>query len=165
MKSNIHSGSRRHFLKTAATLAAGAVAGPAILPRSLFGANAPANRLTMGFIGMGKQSRDLLRGFLGSPTARVVAVCDVDTTRRNDAKQKVDKFYANSQEKSDPCAAYQDFREIINRKDIDAVCIATPDHWHALITLAALHAGKDVYCEKPLTHNIHEAVEVMRAVK
>ena len=62
------------------------------------------------------------------------------------------------------CAAYNDFRELIARKDIDAVCIATPDHWHAIITLAALRAGKDVYCEKPLTHNIHEAVEVMRAV-
>ena len=65
---------------------------------------------------------------------------------------------------SGECAAYNDFREIIDRKDIDAVCIATPDHWHAIITLAALRAGKDVYCEKPLTHNIHEAVEVMRAV-
>ena len=65
---------------------------------------------------------------------------------------------------SGACAAYNDFREIIDRKDIDAVCIATPDHWHAIITLAALRAGKDVYCEKPLTHNIHEAIEVMRAV-
>ena len=62
------------------------------------------------------------------------------------------------------CAAYNDFREIIARKDIDAVCIATPDHWHAIPTLAALRSGKDVYCEKPLTHNIHEAVEVLKAV-
>jgi predicted dehydrogenase len=88
-----------------------------------------------------------------------VAVCDVDTTRRKDAKQKVDKFYGNND-----CAAYNDFRELIARKDIDAVCIATPDHWHAIPTLAALRSGKDVYCEKPLTHNIHEAVEVLKAV-
>jgi predicted dehydrogenase len=164
MNSNIYPGSRRHFLKTATALAAGAVAGPMILPRSLFGADAPGKRLTMGFIGTGKQGRDLMRGFLGSKMARVVAVCDVDTTRRNDSKQRVDTFYANAQEKCDPCATYNDFRELLSRKDIEAVCIATPDHWHALITLAALRAGKDVYCEKPLTHNIHEAIEVMRAV-
>jgi len=164
MNSNIYPGSRRHFLKTATALAAGAVAGPMVLPRSLFGADAPGKRLTMGFIGTGKQGRDLMRGFLGSKMARVVAVCDVDTTRRNDSKQRVDTFYANAQEKCDPCATYNDFRELLSRKDIEAVCIATPDHWHALITLAALRAGKDVYCEKPLTHNIHEAIEVMRAV-
>jgi predicted dehydrogenase len=164
MNANVSLRSRRRFLKTAAALAAGSVAGPMILPRGLFGANATDKRATMGFIGMGKQSRSLLHGFLSSNIVRVLAVCDVDTTRRNDAKQKVDNFYANSPEKRDPCAAYNDFREIINRKDIDAVCIATPDHWHALITLAALRAGKDVYCEKPLTHNIHEAIEVMRAV-
>ena len=110
----------------------------------------------MGFIGMGTQGRGLLGNFLRQDT-HVVAVCDVDTTRRNDAKKKVDKFYKNSD-----CAAYDDFRELIARKDIDAVCIATPDHWHAIVTLAALRSGKDVYCEKPLTHNIHEAVEVMK---
>ncbi|HWH68904.1 MAG TPA: Gfo/Idh/MocA family oxidoreductase [Candidatus Sulfotelmatobacter sp.] len=156
--------SRRHFLKTAAALAAGAAAGPLLVPRSLWGADSPSQRITMGFIGMGIQSRGLLHGFLNSPKTRVVAVCDVDTTRRNDAKRKVDEHYSNSPEKRDPCAAYNDFREVINRKDIDAVCIATPDHWHAIITLAALRAGKDVYCEKPLTHNIHEAIEVIRAV-
>jgi predicted dehydrogenase len=107
---------------------------------------------------MGKQARYLLSNFLHQET-RVLAVCDVDTTRRNDAKQKVDKHYGNQD-----CAAYNDFREIIARKDIDAVFIATPDHWHAIPTLAALRSGKDVYCEKPLTHNIHEAVEVLKAV-
>jgi len=135
-----------------------------LLPRSVFGADAPSKRITMGFVGMGTQSRGLLHGFLGSSMVRVVAVCDVDTTRRNDAKAKVDKYYSNSPEKGEPCAAYNDFRELVARKDIDAVCIATPDHWHAINTLAALRAGKDVYCEKPLTHNIHEAIEVIRAV-
>ena len=118
----------------------------------------------MGFIGMGKQSGVLLGGFLG-PDTRVVAVCDVDTTRRTYAKKRVDEYYAQQGMTTGECAAYNDFREIINRKDIDAVCIATPDHWHAYITLAALYAGKDIYCEKPLTHNIHEAVEVMQAVR
>ena len=113
----------------------------------------------MGFIGLGTQGRGLLNNFLWQPS-RVVAVCDVDTTRRDDAKKIVDKFYSNSD-----CAAYNDFREIISRSDIDAVCIATPDHWHAVPTLAALNAGKDVYCEKPLTHNIHEAVKVIKPAR
>jgi predicted dehydrogenase len=147
---------RRDFLKAASALTA---AAPFILPSRIWGAaTAPSERLTMGFIGMGTQSRGLLSNFLWQDT-RVLAVCDVDTTRRTDAKQKVDKFYGNSD-----CAAYNDFRELIARKDLHAVCIATPDHWHAIPTLAALRSGKDVYCEKPLTHNIHEAVKVMKAV-
>ena len=147
---------RRDFLKTASMLSA---AAPFFLPSKVWGADtAPSNRLTMGFIGMGKQGRYLLNNFLNQET-RVLAVCDVDTTRRNDVKQKVDKHYGNQD-----CASYNDFREIIARKDIDAVFIGTPDHWHAIPTLAVLRSGKDVYCEKPLTHNIHEAVEVLKAV-
>jgi predicted dehydrogenase len=148
--------SRRDFLR--ATTLLGATA-PFLLPSKVWGADtALSNRLTMGFIGMGKQGRYLLSNFLHQET-RVLAVCDVDTTRRNDAKQRVDKSYGNQD-----CAAYNDFRELIARKDIDAVFIGTPDHWHAIPTLAALRSGKDVYCEKPLTHNIHEAVEVLKAV-
>jgi predicted dehydrogenase len=148
--------SRRHFLKAAATVTATA---PLLLPARLWSAETPpSGRLTMGFIGLGTQGRGLMRGFLGRQT-RVLAVCDVDTTRRTDAKQIVDKAYGNSD-----CAAHNDFREIIARNDIDAVCIATPDHWHTVPMLAALRAGKDVYCEKPLTHNIHEAIEVLKAV-
>jgi predicted dehydrogenase len=156
MKEKYMQTSRRKFLKGMVITAA---VGPFILPSRVWTApTGPNGKLTMGCIGMGKQMRGLLGGFLGQDT-RIVAVCDVDTTRRNDAKKRVDDFYGNTD-----CQAYTDFREIINRKDIDAVCIATPDHWHAITTLAALRAGKDVYCEKPLTHNIHEAVEVMKAV-
>lgn len=156
--------SRRTFLKQ---IAASTTVMPFILPSHIWAAETkPNSKLTMGFIGMGKQSRGLLGGFLGQDT-QVLAVCDVDTTRRENAKKRVDDYYAQRPELkagAGGCAAYSDFREIIGRKDIDAVCIATPDHWHTIITLAALRAGKDVYCEKPLTHNIHEAVEVMRAV-
>ena len=149
--------SRRTFLKG---LAAAAAVAPVVLSSRVWAAPVkPSGKLGMGFIGMGKQNRGLMRNFLGQDAPRVLAVCDVDTTRRTDAKKTVDDFYKNSD-----CAAYSDFREIINRKDIGAVCIATPDHWHAICTLAALRAGKDVYCEKPLTHNIHEALEVMKAV-
>ena len=155
--------SRRNFLKSSVLGGVGAIALPTFLPAHIWAAETkPNSKLTMGFIGMGKQSRGLLRTFLGNET-RVVAVCDVDRTRREDAKKVVDDHY-DEKSGSGGCAAYSDFLEIIHRKDIDAVCIATPDHWHAFITLAALRAGKDVYCEKPLTHNIHEAIEVMKAV-
>jgi predicted dehydrogenase len=150
---------RRSFLKSTAA----SVAVPFILPSHIWAAQTPPNsRLTMGFIGLGTQSRHLLGVFLGHET-QVVAVCDVDKNRREDAQKRVDQHYAERKQ-AGKCEAYGDFREIINRKDIDAVCIATPDHWHAFITLAALRAGKDVYCEKPLTHNIHEAIEVIKAV-
>jgi len=116
----------------------------------------------MGFVGMGIQNRHLMGSFLGHEV-QVVAVCDVDTTRREDAKRRVDERYGHKGPGG--CKAVRDFREITERDDIDAVCIATPDHWHAIVTLSALRHKKDVYCEKPLTHNIHEAIEVIRAVE
>jgi predicted dehydrogenase len=109
---------------------------------------------------MGKQNGGLMNRFMGAKEAICVAVSDCDTTRRESARDK-----ANARQKNKDCKAYEDFRELIARKDIDAVCIATPDHWHAIQTIAALNSGKDVYCEKPLTHNVHESVEVMKAVK
>ncbi len=160
-RNNARTYSRRRFLQRSA---AAAVAAPLVLPSQIWSAETkPNSRLTMAFIGMGTQNRGLLGGFLGQPT-QVLAVCEVDTNRRNDARRRVDEFYAQRAGYRGQCAAYNDFRELMERKDIDAVCIATPDHWHAIPTLAALRSGKDVYCEKPLTHNIHEAVEVIRAV-
>ena len=154
--------SRRSFLKRTATLAA---ASPFLLPSHVWAAETKPNALLgMGFIGMGKQSRGLLGGFLGQDT-QVLAVCDVDTTRRGDAKKRVEAFYAKQAGQSGRCAAYSDFREITNRKDIDAVCIATPDHWHTIITLAALKAGKDVYCEKPCSHNLWEGRQLVNAAR
>jgi predicted dehydrogenase len=154
---------RRSFLKQAAAVA---TLSPFILPSRIHAAETGPNSLVnMAFIGMGLQGRILLGNFLGQ-NIKVVAVCDVDTTRREHALKIVQEFHTGNPGKGAfGCKSYADFREIIARKDIDAVCIATPDHWHALITLAALESGKDVYCEKPLTHNIHEAIEVMAAVK
>lgn len=152
--------SRRQFLKSAAS----AAAAPLILPNGLHAAEkAPLKPLTMGFIGMGKQNRGLLRGFL-SHGIKVVAVCDVDTNRRNDAKRMVDESNQNTGLKLE-CVATNNYEEVVGRDDIEAVCIATPDHWHAIPTVAALRAGKDVYCEKPLTYNIFEAVTVIREVE
>ena len=160
--------SRRQFLRRVSTTTALLAATPMIVPSHVLGANgqtAPGNRISLAFVGMGIQNRGLLDNFLWR-NVRVLAVCDVDAARRESARKMVEKFHADHPEKgAAACQGYSDFREIMARKDIDAVCVATPDHWHALITLAALKAGKDVYCEKPLTHNIHEAIEVMAAVK
>jgi len=154
---------RRRFLQNAAV----AVAAPLILPSRVWSqATAPGARLTFGCIGMGKMMKGHLGNFLQRDDVQIVAVCDVDTTRREAAKQRVDEAYAQqSGETYKGCAAYNDFRELLARKDIDAVIIATPDHWHAYIAIAAVKAGKDVYCEKPLTHNIHEAIELVKAVR
>lgn len=149
---------RRSFLK--AGLAA--TAAPFILPSSIWAAESSPNaRIRMGFIGMGKQNGGLLRGFMSNEAdVQVMAVCDVDTTRRENAKKVVTDYYT-AKGRKETVDAYNDFREVLARTDIDAVCIATPDHWHAIITTAALAAGKDVYCEKPLVHSIEEAVSVM----
>ena len=115
---------------------------------------------------MGKMMGSHLRNMLQRDDVQVLAVCDVDTTRREHAKKLVDAAYTKKGgTPSTACAAYNDFREVLARKDIDFVVIATPDHWHAYIAIAAVKAGKDVYCEKPLTHNIREAVELVKAVR
>jgi len=156
------SSARRQFLK--ASLAS--AAAPLLLPGHVWAAETSPNaKIRMAFIGTGKQSQGLIRGFIGqTDDVQAVAVCDVDTTRRENARKSIVDFYA-TKERTETVDAYSDFREIIARRDIDAVCIATPDHWHALITTAALSAGKDVYCEKPLVHSIEEALAVMEAVK
>ncbi len=156
--------SRRTFLKSTATLAS---AAPFILPSRIWSAETqPNDRLALGFIGNGTQGRGLMGGFLGRKETQTVAVCDVDTTRRENAKKIVEDHYAK-QNAADykGCAAYKDFRELLARKDIDAVVVATPDHWHALISIAAANAGKDIYCEKPLCQSIHEARAMVNAVR
>lgn len=156
--------SRRNFLKTA--LLAGSA--PLVLPSGIWGAEtAPSRQITLGFIGMGKQSQHLLSSFLWYDYVRVLAVCDVDRTRREAAKAKVEKHYVGKPNAAayKGCADYEDFRQLLARKDIDAVVIATPDHWHAIIGIAAAEAGKDIYCEKPLTHNIHEARALVQVVR
>ena len=157
--------SRRQFNKKVAAVVAGV---PFLLRPQLWAAEVkPSDRLTLGFIGMGKQSRSLLGDFLRQSETQVLAVCDVDRTRRENAKQTVESSYAKKtgQGAYKGCDAYGDFRELLARKDIDAVVIATPDHWHALIAIAAAGAGKDIYCEKPLCQSIHEARAMVDAVR
>jgi len=156
---------RRHFLKTASIAGLGA---PMLLSsvRAASGGKGPNDRITLGCIGVGTQGRGLLGGFLSQPNTRVVAVCDVDTTRREHSRKTVDEFYtARTGTTSKDCAEYKEFKELLARKDIDAVVIAAPDHWHAYIAIAACNAGKDVYCEKPLSLTIHEARAMVTAAR
>lgn len=155
---------RRTFLKnTIATAAA-----PLILPSRVWSAEVKPNDLiTVGFIGVGTQGRHLMNGFLRRKDTQVAAVCDVDTNRRLNGKKTVETFYA--QQKDLPsykgCDEYRDFRELIARKDINVVVIATPDHWHAIPVVMAADAGKDIYCEKPLSLTIYEARAMANAVR
>ena len=155
--------SRRSFIKSTAI----AAAAPFILPSRIRSAEVkPNDRIALGFIGMGTQNRGLLGGFLTYPQTQVLAVCDVDTTRRENAKKMVEDYYAakNANGSYKGCATYHDFRELIGRKDIDAVVIATPDHWHAFIAITAANAKKDIYSEKPLCQSIHESQSMVKAV-
>jgi predicted dehydrogenase len=129
------------------------------------GKAAPSERITVGFIGCGKMANDYhLSTLLTFSDVQALAVCEVDRNRREHAKQRVEKAYAgNGSYKG--CAEYADFRELLARDDIDAVCIATPEHWHALPIIEACKAGKDVYCEKPLTLTLAEAKRCIDAVR
>ena len=157
---------RRDFLRAAAGTAAVA-AFPAVVPSSVLGAEAPSKRITLGFIGCGKQSQHLMRSFLGSPGTQVVAACDVDKLKlERSSKQIVEKHYADRKNTSyQGCATYADFRNLLSRNDIDAVVISTPDHWHAVTVIESCKAGKDVYCEKPLCQTIQEARAMVNAVR
>ncbi len=155
---------RRDFVKTtAAATVAGAIAAPMIIPSSAWGAN---DRITLGFIGVGKQNGMHLNRMSGGRDTQVVAVCEVDRTRREHAKKVVeDKAKKLGRKNFKGCDTYIDYHKVIDRKDIDALFIATPDHWHAILIIEACKAGKDVYCEKPLTLTIHEAKQVKDAVR
>ena len=150
--------SRRGFLARTAALAA-----PSIVPASVLGAGGqtpPSSRISIGFIGTGGHGMGWnLPPYLQHGSARVSAVCDVDPEHLQAAKRVVDRHY-----KDTSCFATKDFREVIARKDIDAVMISTPDHWHTLISLHAILAGKDVQCEKP-TLTIREGQVLTAAVR
>ncbi len=154
---------RRQFLKQMAAVA-GATAFPQIIPSSVLGkdgATAPSNKVTLGCIGMGIQGLGNMRTFRGNAEdVQVVAVCDVHETQRLNAKKAVDEWYKNT-----ACAAFKDFRELMARKDIDAVQITAPDHWHPLIVLEAARQKKHMYCEKPIGWSFRAAQAVRKAVK
>ena len=157
--------SRREFIQQVA--AAAAVTGfPAIVPASVLGSASPANRINVGAIGTGRISRvHDLPGIWRHDIARVVAVCDVDSKRVQEARELVNGQYAKQTGKPyDGVQTYGDYRELLANRDIDAVVISTPDHWHTLIAIAAVEAGKDVYLQKPASLTIAEGRALSNAV-
>lgn len=147
---------RRDFIKRSALAAGVGIGFPSIVPSSVFGETAPSNRITIGCIGTGGMGMQNLRGFLNQPSVQIVTACDVDRNHLQEALR------AAGLGSSDGTG---DFRQVLARNDIDAVVIATPDHWHVPIALAAVAAGKDIYCEKPLTLTIGEGRLLADAVR
>jgi len=154
---------RRDFLRGAAKTAAGVLGLAYMVPSRVLGGNgavAPSNRITIGMLGIGSHGFEMnLLSFLAQPDARIVAVCDVDAEHLITARDEVNKTYGNND-----CATYKDFRDVLARKDIDAVMISTPDHWHVPMSIMAAKAGKDVQCEKP-TLTIREGRELIKAMR
>jgi len=148
---------RRQFLKGSAIAATG-ILTPTIVPASVFGADAPSERITIGFVGVGRMGSGDMRELLGFKQAQIVAVCDVDSNRTANAQKTVEAHYAKSSAGNSykGCSIYGDYRDLVARDDIDAVCVVTPDHWHALPSIAAAKAGKDIFLQKPLTLTIQE---------
>jgi predicted dehydrogenase len=165
---------RRQFLAGAAGFPAIAVARPSgrvltaagfptIVKASTLGLNgavAPSNRVTLATIGVGWMGGDHVKAFLKVPQAQYVAVCDVDEEHLAEAKAAIDKAYGNTD-----CAACRAFDEVLLRRDIDAVSLAVPDHWHGIVAVMAARAGKDIYGEKPLAHNFAEGRAIRETVK
>ena len=154
--------SRRQFLQTAGAAGA-ALAVPYFVPATSLGAGdrpAPSDRIVMAGIGIGNMGSGDQNNFLGRGDVQYVAVCDVRGEWRGKAKDRVDKKYNNTD-----CKDYVDYREIIARDDIDAVHIATPDHWHALMVIDACRSGKDVYCQKPETRTLREGPLMIEAAR
>ncbi len=154
---------RRQFLSASAA----AACSPMILSSPARGFAAPSERIRLGFIGIGIQSRGHLRSFVGKNDVQVIAVCDVVKERLENSKQIVEEGYAKQKDMASykGCATYNDFRELLARDDIDAVVIGTPDHWHAIPAVMACRAGKDVYCEKPLSLTISEGRAMVEAAR
>ena len=167
-----HRITRREFLGRIAALS-GIVVAPWFIPSSARGADgniAPSERITVGLIGKGLMGSGHLRRLIGDREVQVLAVCDVDRLRCEDGKRRVEETYAappwaDSSGTYRGCAAYNDYRELLARSDIDAVVIVTPDHWHTLQAIDAAKAGKDIYCEKPISITVRQGRRLAEAVR
>ena len=155
--------SRRQFLKSAAV----AIGGPYLLSSAAWGRNPPSSRINLALIGIGNQGGGHLNNLVSHRDFQILAVCDVDRTKRENARKFVENAYAAQREAGEyrGCDLYNNFEDLLARDDLDAVLTAVPDHWHAIIAIAACRAGKDVYCEKPLALTIRDAREMVRAAR
>jgi len=154
---------RRDFLKTLPLAVAGAAGFPTIVRASalgLDGAIAPSDRIVMAGIGFGMMGFPNMQAFLSKDEVQWVAVCDLDDEPLSEARDIVNEKYGNKD-----CATYKDFRELFLRRDIDALSIAVPDHWHAILSISAARAGYDIYGEKPFTHSLREGRALCDAIK
>lgn len=169
---------RRDFIKRAAVGAAGVFGMPYFVPRLAFGSAAPSNRINIGCIGTGNMGFTDLQGLMHQDDTQIVAVCDVNrgsygykTAKqfrgREPARKLVDDYYGEERRSGvyKGTDAYNDFRDLLARDDIDAVSVTTPDHWHAIPTIMAARAGKHIYCQKPLSLTIDEGRAMVRAVR
>ncbi len=161
---------RRRFLRGSGLALGAAVGFPYVVPASALGkdgAVAPSNRITLGFIGIGKMSKGHLGAFLGDKGVQVLGICDVEKGRRESQAKRAEEFYAKRDGKASyaGCDTYNDFRDICARRDIDAMVIATPNQWHALAAVQAARCGKDIYLEKPLARSIGEGKAIVNAVR
>lgn len=165
MKSH-HLLNRRQFLKLSGASAA-LIGFPTIIPARVLGASAPSNLIQIAQIGCGRIANDMdLPGVLKHPTlARIVAVADFDARRAEWARRKIEQSYEKSLSQNVAVKSYGDYRELLARKDIDAVMISTPDHWHAQPVIEAAFAGKDIYVQKPLSMTIAEGRLVSNVVR
>lgn len=157
---------RRDFLKRSISAGLGLWVAPTIVPASVFGPAAPSNRINIGAIGTGRISRDHdMPGVWKYDDVRIVAAADVDANRVTDAKKLVEGYYSKKQGKPyTGVTTYEDYMDLLANKDIDAVLISTPDHWHAKIAIDAVRAGKDVYLQKPTSLTIEEGRKMSDAV-
>jgi predicted dehydrogenase len=163
MKKNSTKMKRRQFLKSLPLAAAGAAGMPGFLRASALGRSgsmAPSDRIVMAGIGFGMMGFPNMKAFLGKKEVQWVAVCDLDDKPLFEARDIVNEHYGNTD-----CVTYKDFRELFQRTDLDAVSIAVPDHWHAILAISAARAGLDIYGEKPLTHSLREGRALCEAVK
>jgi hypothetical protein len=160
-KKSFNQMTRRSFLKKA--VVASAAVAPTIIAGSAMGLDgtvAPSNRIVMGVIATGGQAQGLLRNAIQQPDTQIVSLCDVNRPKVEGVKKTVDHYYDNQD-----CSVHNDFREVVTNDSIDALIIAPPDHWHAIPCIQAAQAGKDIYCEKPLTYSLEEGRAVVNAAE
>ena len=150
--------SRRNFIKLGAV--AGSVPLFNIIPSTVLGKNAPSNRISLAAIGLGWQGHPNTMNFMGLKDVNLHVVCDINTAKMSSIKRKIDRHYGNKD-----CLMIRDFRELCQRSDIDAVMLAVPDHWHAYVAAYAASHGKDIYGEKPFTHDLREGRALVNAIE
>ncbi len=166
---NFRSTSRREFIKTSSAAAIGAGLLGSTIPGSVLGAN---DKIRVGFIGVGNRGSQLLHSFMLNQDVEIAAFCDVyepytsrDLSSVHERYRKIGRIPKMGESFPNKVQKFKDFRKLLEQKDIDAVCIATPDHWHAIQMIQAVDAGKDVYVEKPLTITLHEGRRMVEAQK